>query len=111
MSKNKWSIEFINETAEKEVLKLSPDLQAKFIRIGDLLAEFGPHHIGMPHSRFLQQGLWEIRMKGKDNIARSIYCLQKGQKIVILHTFIKKTQKAPQKAITVALKRLKEELK
>jgi len=52
--------------------------------------------------------MWELRIKGKDNIARSIYVLASGKRIVILHTFIKKTQKISQKAMKKAELRLKE---
>lgn len=47
-----------------------------------------------------------MRLKGNNNIARSILAAQ--QKIVILHTFIKKTQKTPSQALTIAQKRIKE---
>jgi len=106
--RDKWAISFVNEKSEKEVLSLSIDLQAKFLRVGELLQDFGPHEIGLPHVRPLEKKLWELRLKGKDNIARSIYVLASKRRIVILHTFIKKTQKTPSKAIKIALSRLEE---
>ncbi len=105
---DKWSISFVNEKSEGEVLGLSPDLKAKFLHIGDMLQDFGPQKMGLPHIRPLGKKLWELRLKGKDNIARSIYVLASRKRIVILHTFIKKTQKTPDKALKIALSRLKE---
>jgi len=103
-----WSICFVNKKSEKELLDLSPDLQAKFLRIGELLQDFGPYELGLPHIRPLGKKLWELRLKGKDNIARSIYVLESRKRIIILHTFIKKTQKTPEKDIKIATSRLKE---
>jgi len=53
----KWSIKFISLKAEKEIISLNPTLQAKFLRIGELLIEFGPNNVGMPHCKFLEKGL------------------------------------------------------
>jgi len=103
-----WSVYFVNETAEEELLSLGDDLIAKFMYISKLLKEFGPHNVGMPHVRPLEDKMWEMRMSGKDNIGRSIYFLSSKQRIVVLHSFIKKTQQTPNKAMRIAKKRLKE---
>jgi phage-related protein len=103
-----WIVKFINASAEQELLSLSADLKAKFLHIVELLQEFGPQNIGLPHVRPLKNKLWELRLKGKDNIGRSIYILGTGRKIIILHTFIKKTQQTPPKALKIAEARLKE---
>jgi phage-related protein len=60
----------------------------------------------MPHVRFLQEKLWEMRMTGRDGIARAIYVARSGRQIVVLHVFTKKTQKTPRRAIQVATERL-----
>ncbi len=59
----------------------------------------------------LDSGLYEIRAKGKEGIARSVYCTAKEKEIVILHSFIKKSQKIPKKDLDLAKKRMKEVLK
>ena len=46
-----------------------------------------------------------MRMMGRDGIARAIYVTQTGKKLVVLHVFIKKTQKTPRKALEVARER------
>ena len=71
------------------------------------MEELGPS-IGRPHTAPLGKVLFEIRAKGPEGISRSLFCTIKGQDIVILHTFIKKTQKIPKKHMDLARKRLKE---
>ena len=53
-------------------------------------------------------GLFEIRAKGSEGIGRAFYCARIGQRIVILHQFIKKSQKTPAREIRIARARLKE---
>lgn len=108
MMKNEWKIKFVNAKAEEEVLSLSADLKAKFLHVTEMILALGPHNVGLPHIRPLGNKLWELRLKGKDNIARSIYVLASERKIVILHTFIKKTQKMPTHELKIAYMRLKE---
>ncbi len=56
----------------------------------------------------MKAGLYEIRSKGKEGIGRALFCTLKGQEIVILNSFIKKSQKTPKKDIDLARKRMKE---
>lgn len=49
-----------------------------------------------------------MRLKGRDGIARSLYVTASGQRVVVLRTFVKKTQKAPRREIALALERAKE---
>lgn len=107
MSKN-WKIAFVNSEAEAEVLGIKVELQAKFIHVSELIMKFGPMNIEMPHVRPLGDKLWEMRVKAKGGIARSIYTLANNQKVIILQTFVKKTQKTPKQAILKAKKRIKE---
>ena len=103
----KWHILFFNEKVEKETLEFPPKILAKLLHIFELIQELGPT-IGEPYIKHLDNGLLEIRAKGKEGIGRSIFCYQKGQKIVILHSFIKKSQKTPKKDLEIALQRKKE---
>jgi phage-related protein len=69
--------------------------------------EFG-WPIGRPHCAPLGHGLWEVRSDlDSKRIARVIFCMSDGQ-MILLHGFIKKTQKAPQQDIELALKRKRE---
>jgi phage-related protein len=64
--------------------------------------------VGMPVCRPLGQGLWEVRSNLPDKrIVRVIFCVAQGQ-MVLLHGFIKKTQKIPGEALVLARKRMKE---
>ena len=49
--------------------------------------------------------LFELRPSGKANIGRSMYCFLKGQRIIIVHAFIKKTAQTPDSDLKLALKR------
>jgi phage-related protein len=65
-------------------------------------------HLGAPHTKAFGDGLFELRLKGAEGIARVFYCTLVGQKIVMLHSFIKKTQKTPRSELAIALQRMKE---
>lgn len=101
-----WTMEVAPE-AEAELLAMPADIQARFLHIGELLSAFGPNKVGMPHVRPLEGKLWEMRMTGRDGIARAVYVARSGQRLTVLHVFIKKTQKTPRKAIEVAQARLR----
>ncbi len=67
----------------------------------------GPN-LGMPYTRSMGEGLFEIRIKAKEGIARVFYCTAVEHEIVVLGSFVKKTQETPKKELDIALKRLKE---
>lgn len=73
-----------------------------------MIEEFGPFKVGMPHIKSLNNKLWEIRVSGRDGIARGIYVVTIGKRVVVVHIFIKKTQHIPAKAMDTATKRAKE---
>ncbi len=75
-----------------------------------MIENMGPN-LGKPYIGRPDSGLYEIRAKGKEGIARSVYCTLKKREIVILHTFIKKSEKTPKKELDLAKKRMKEVLK
>ena len=101
-----WTVTLIPE-AEAELLAMPADIQARFLHIAELLETFGPHQVGMPHVRPLEGKLWEMRMTGRDGISRAIYVARTGQRLAVLHVFIKKTQKTPRKAMETAHARLR----
>lgn len=61
--------------------------------------------IGMPVARKVVRDLWEVRSGLHNKIARVIFTVE-GSKIILLHGFIKKTQKIPQKDLDIAKRRL-----
>lgn len=101
-----WRVELTPEASD-ELIALPADMRARFVHIADLLAQFGPQQVGMPYVRPIRQKLWEIRMTGRDGIARGIYVARTGQRLVVLHVFVKKTMTTPRQAIETALARLK----
>jgi phage-related protein len=65
-------------------------------------------NLGAPHTEAFGEGLFELRLKGADGIARVFFCTLIGRRIVMLHAYVKKTQKAPLREIDIARKRMKE---
>jgi len=104
----KWKVITLNQIVDKELAALDATFKAKFLHIAEMLENFGPENVRDPYCKSLGHKLWEIRMKGRAGIARAIYVTAKAKKIMILHAFVKKTQKTPKRAIEIALKRLKE---
>ena len=82
-------------------------LQARYLRLTDMMLAYGPD-LGMPHTRPLGGGLFEIRAKSKEGIGRVMYGTLPGERIVMLHAFIKKTQATPKKELEIAVRRLKQ---
>ncbi len=102
-----WTVTFYSARVEEETLELPPGILASFLRVTELIEEFGPS-LGRPHTAPLGGGLFEIRAKGQEGIARSVFCTVKGQEIVILMTAVKKANKLPKRQIKLAQKRMKE---
>jgi phage-related protein len=106
--KTSWTVEFLNDMVENEFLAIPTDLQARLVRITDLIESHGLEKLGMPYVRHIQDKLWEIRGKGKSGIARALYIAVVGRRVVIMRVFVKKTQKTPPGDIALALSRMKE---
>ena len=68
----------------------------------------GLERIGQPHVKHLEDKLWEMRLTGRDGIARALYVTAIGRRVIVVHAFVKKTQKTPRGAIELALRRAKE---
>jgi phage-related protein len=103
-----WSVEFVSAVAEAEVDALPSDMRTRFTRFGNLIQDRGIAAMRMPYARHLTGKLWELRLWGQDGIARSIYMAASGRRVIILRTFVKKTQETPMREIEIALMRLKE---
>jgi len=102
-----WSVTFYSEKVEKEILKFPTGILADLLHILEMIEELGPN-LGKPHTAPMGDGLFEIRAKGKEGIGRSFFAIAVNDEIVILHSFIKKSQKTPKKELDKARKRLKE---
>ena len=102
-----WRIEYYSEKVSKQVYSLPAGILADYLRIADLFEEFGVD-LGMPHCKALGGGLFEFRPRGKEGIARVLYCTMIGKRVVVLHCFVKKTQQAPAAELKIARKRMTE---
>ena len=102
-----WTITFYSERVKKDTLSFPSGITANFIRIAEMIEEVGPN-LGKPYTAPMGDGLFEIRSKGREGIGRSMFCTVQDEEVVILHSFIKKTQKTPKKDLDLARKRMKE---
>ena len=102
-----YFIEYFHAKVQATVEAWPVDIVADYARIIELLIDLGPN-LHLPHSRVFGGGLFEIRPQGKSGIGRAFYCFFLGQRVVILHAFIKKSQETPAAEIKLARKRMKE---
>ena len=103
-----WRVEFLDEGVRAELEALPVDIRARFLRITWLIEAEGIHKLREPYVKHLEGAVWEMRIKGRDGIARAAYVTASGQRVVVVHVFTKKTQKTPRREIETALKRAKE---
>jgi phage-related protein len=103
-----WTVEVLDERVATELDALPVEMRAKFERIVSLITGRGLECIREPYVKHLEGKLWEMRMIGRDGIARAIYVTATGRRVVVLHAFIKKTQKTPAGALATARERAKE---
>ncbi|MDE0697818.1 MAG: type II toxin-antitoxin system RelE/ParE family toxin [Boseongicola sp.] len=105
-----WRVETLNETVDRELDALSADMRARLSRTGRLIATVGLERVGAPHVRHLAGPLWEIRLSGRDGIARALYVVAPGRRVVVVRAFVKKTRRTPRREIRLALSRAREAL-
>jgi len=104
----KWKIlEYETNRGERPVAKFikrqQPQTIAKIVHLIDLLEIYGPL-LGMPHTKRLESNLYELRVRGKEEI-RILYGFL-GKTIYLLSCFKKQKQKTPKKEIETAKQRL-----
>ncbi len=111
-----WTIEYYLTPEGRWPVKefidsLSVEGQAKYIFITRLLQEYGIH-VKEPYVKQItgHKKLYELRIKDKSGISRILYVAHTGKKFVLLHGFIKKTDKTPAKEIGIAEQRMKDYL-
>lgn len=90
-----------------DILRLSKSQQEKVNRAIQPILEFGVGSHLIHTKKLVGTPLWEIRILGKDSI-RVLYVTELSDIVMILHVFIKKSQKTPGREIGVAMKRLQE---
>lgn len=103
----RWKITYFNTNVYKTLLKWPDKLLAKYLRIMELMEKNGAD-LGMPFTKALGNGLFEIRASAQEGIGRVFFCTLIDKDIIVLHSFIKKTQQTPEKELSIARKRLME---
>jgi phage-related protein len=104
----RWSFQTLNAMVDAEIKALPADMQARFLRFGDIIEQAGFEGLPRDGVKHLEGRLWELRMTGRDGISRAIYVTAGGRRVVVLRVFIKKTQKTPQRELEIARQRAKE---
>jgi len=102
-----YSIDYYSEAVQEDILTLPDTLAARYIVLTRRMIALGPH-LGEPHTKAFGSGLFELRLKGAEGIARVFFCTMVGKRIVMLHSFQKKTSKTPLRELEIAESRLKE---
>lgn len=103
-----WRVVFFEsrrgeKPVEKFFYRQQLSAQAKMLHLFEVLRIYGSQ-LGMPHAKQLGLGIYELRVRGKEEI-RILYGFRQ-KTIYLLHAFKKQTQKTPQKEIETAKKRL-----
>ena len=102
-----WTITYYDDSVQEEILAMPPGFLGRYFRYSDRMEVYGPD-LGMPHTRAMGDGLFELRLKAAVGIARVFYCTMVGRKIVMLHQFTKKSDKTPPRELETAQRRMKE---
>jgi phage-related protein len=102
-----YVVEYYHARVKSQIEGWPVGILADYTRLVELLMEFGPC-LRMPQSRAMGGGLFELRPRGREGIGRALYCFVGGQRVVVLHAFVKKRQSAPLRDLRVARRRMKE---
>jgi phage-related protein len=102
-----YSIHYYDESVAQEILALPDTLAARYVVLTSRMITLGPN-LGEPHTKAFGGGLFELRLKGAEGIARVFYCTQIDRRIFMLHSFIKKSNKTPKADLETARMRMKE---
>jgi phage-related protein len=102
----RWTVETLN-IVDSEIEDLPLSLQARFIRLMEMVEQVGLEQIHEPHVKHVEGKIWELRAKAAEGIARGLYVTMTGRRVVVLHVFVKKSQKMPRSALDIARERMK----
>jgi len=103
-----WTVEILDDEVRAALEALPDDIQAGFLRVSRLIESVGLAKVHEPYVKHLEGKLWEMRMKGKDGIARAVYVTARERRVVVVHVFVKKTVKTPRREIAIAQKKAEE---
>lgn len=103
-----WIVETLNDVVAAEIRALPRDLRARFVRLTDQIEATGLETLPPTAVKHLEGKLWELRMIGRDGIARAIYVTASGKRVVVVRVFVKKTQKTPGRELDLARTRARD---
>ena len=89
--------------AEEFLISLDRKMRTKMLRMIVILSENG-NELREPYSKFISDGIYELRAKVGSDISRILYFFMIGQRIILTNGFIKKTQKTPRGELKKAIK-------
>jgi phage-related protein len=102
-----YTITYYSEVVQQQILELPDTLAARYIVLTRRMVSLGPN-LGVPHTKAFGSGLFELRLKGAEGIGRVFFCTLIGRRIIMLHSFVKKSDKTPPREREVAEARMKE---
>jgi phage-related protein len=102
-----YTISYYSEAVQAQIMELPDTLAARYVVLTRRMIALGPN-LGEPHTKAFGDGLFELRLKGAEGIARVFFCTLVGKRIVMLHSFIKKSDRTPLRERAVAETRMKE---
>lgn len=105
-----WTVETLGKKVDEEIADLPPRLGARLLRLMESIERIGLERLGEPHVKHIDGKLWELRAKSSEGIARGFYVTVVGKRVVVLHVFMKKSQKTPTTALAIARERMKQVL-
>ena len=89
-----YTINYYSDAVQEQIMELPDTLAARYIVLTRRMIALGPN-LGEPHTKAFGDGLFELRLKGAEGIARVFFCTLVGRRIVMLHSFIKKSERTP----------------
>ena len=102
-----YTITYYSEAVQSDILALPDTLAARYVGLTRRMIVLGPN-LGAPHKKAFGHCLFELRLKGLEGIARVCFCALVGRRIVMLHSFVKKSEKTPLRDRETAEARMKE---
>jgi phage-related protein len=102
-----WTVVSVNAQVDAEIEAQPDDIKARLLRLRMAISDGGPTCVPPQYIKHIVGKLWELRLKGKDGIARALYVTMSERRLVIVRVFTKKTEKTPPQEIRLALQRAK----
>lgn len=98
--RDEWSLAYY-AGVDDDLADMPPAIAARMLKLLDMMQAYGGN-LGMPHTKPLGGGLFELRAKAKDGIGRGLFCYVSGKQMVILCVFVKKADKLPKHYLDLA---------